>query len=73
MPLEVTKLTRQFTIKKDGKDISLPDPNPEFTVEEVMKFYSSTYSELTNAVVEGPKVEGDKAAYVMTTKAGKLG
>ena len=73
MALEVTKLKRVFSFKKDGKDIPLVDPNPEMTAEEVMKFYSSSYPELTNAMVEGPAVVGDKATYTMTTKAGKLG
>lgn len=75
MALQVTNLTRKFTIKKDGKnkDIELPDPNAEMSPEEVMKFYSGTYPELTNAVVEGPTVVGDKASYNISTKAGKLG
>jgi PRTRC genetic system protein C len=73
MALQVTNLQRVFTYKKDGKDISLPDPNPDFSAEEVMKFYAGSYPELTNGFVEGPKVEGDKASYSITTKAGKLG
>lgn len=73
MALEVTNLTREFKIKKDGKTIDLTDPNPELTVEEVMKFHASSHPELTNAIVEGPEVVGDKANYFFTTKAGKLG
>lgn len=73
MPLEVTKLNRVFSMTKDNKVIEIGDPNPEFTAEEVMKFYSSLYPELTNGLIEGPKVEGDKAKYSFTTKAGKLG
>lgn len=73
MALQVTNLQRQFTFRKDGKDIPLPDPNPEFTAEEVMKFYSGSYPELTNGLVEGPVVIGDKATYKITTKAGQLG
>ena len=75
MALQVTNLQRKFIIKKDGKnkDIELTDPNGDMSPEEVMKFYSGTYPELTNAVVEGPKVEGDKASYTISTKAGKLG
>lgn len=73
MALQVTTLQRSFTFKKDGKDIPLPDPNPELTAEEVMKFYAGSYPELTNAMVEGPKINADKAAYIITTKAGKLG
>lgn len=73
MALEVTNLKRQFTFKKDGKDIDLPDPNPEFSAEEAMKFYAGTYPEITNGIVEGPVVVKDKAVYNITTKAGKLG
>lgn len=73
MALEVTNLTREFKFKKDGKDVELPDPNPEFSAEEAMKFYSGIYPELTNGVVEGPTVVKDKAVYTVTTKAGKLG
>lgn len=73
MPLEVTKLKREFTFKRDGKDIPLSDPNPDFSVEEVLKFHAGKFPELTNGIAEGPKVTGDKATYTVTTKAGKLG
>lgn len=73
MALEVTNLKRNFSFKKNGKQVDLPDPNPEFSPEEVMKFYAGTHPELTNGVIEGPKVEGDKAHYNLSTKAGKLG
>lgn len=73
MALEVTNLTRKFSFKKDGKEIDLPDPNPELTANEVMKFYAGSYPELTNGVVEGPVVVKDNAVYKITTKAGKLG
>lgn len=73
MALEVTNLSRVFNYKKDGKVIPLTDPNPELTVEEILKVHSATYPELTNAVVEGPVVENDKAVFSISTKAGKLG
>ena len=73
MALEVTNLERKFTLKKNGKDEELKDPNPDLSPEEVVKFYSSSHPELTNGIVEGPKVEGDKAVYTIATKAGKLG
>lgn len=73
MPLEVANVNREFTFKRNGKDIPLTDPNPEFSVEEVLKFYSTSYPELTNGIVEGPKVVGDKASYTVSTKAGQLG
>jgi len=73
MALEVTALTREFFYKKNGKDVSLADPNPTLSPEEVLKFHAGTHPELTNGVVEGPVVKNDKATYSVTTKAGKLG
>lgn len=74
MALQVTYLTRTFTLDKgSGKKIDLVDPNKELSPEEVLKFYSGTYPEMTNAVVNGPVVIDDKATYTITTKAGKLG
>lgn len=74
MALEVLNLKRVFSIDKgSGKVIQLADPNPDLTPEEVMKFHSSKYPELTNAKVEGPKVANNSATYTFTTKAGKLG
>lgn len=73
MALEVTNLTRKFSFKKDGKDIDIPDPNPEMTAEEIMKMNAAVYPELTNGMVTGPVVIDDKAIYTFTTKAGKLG
>lgn len=73
MALQVTQLKRQFVLKKDGKDITLSDVNPNFSPEEIAKFHATEHAELTNAVIEGPKVKGDKAVYTIQTKAGKLG
>ena len=74
MALQVTYLTRDFIIDKgSGKKITLTDPNKDLSPEEVMKFYSGTHPELTNAVVTGPVVVNDRAVYNITTKAGKLG
>lgn len=73
MALQVSNIKRSFELEKNGKTIILADPNPNMTPEEVVKFYASTYPELTNAMVQGPVVKGDKATYTATTKAGKLG
>ena len=35
MALEVKKLKRVFKFKKDGKFVELPDPNKDFSAEEV--------------------------------------
>lgn len=74
MALEVTHLERTFEYKnKAGTPVPLADPNPELAPDEVMKFYAGTHPELTNGIIEGPTVVGDKAKYSITTKAGKLG
>lgn len=73
MAIEVTNLKREFKFKKDGTPVTLPDPNPEFTVQEVMNFYGGQYPELTTATLEGPKVEGKSAVYTAKTTVGTKG
>jgi len=73
MALEVTNLKREFKFKKDGTNVTLPDPNPDFTVEEVMQFYGGQYPELTTATLDGPKVEGKTAVYAVKTTVGTKG
>jgi len=31
------------------KELELPDPNPKFTIPQVLDFYSNEYPEFTNA------------------------
>ncbi|MBX3253954.1 MAG: PRTRC system protein C [Chitinophagaceae bacterium] len=73
MALEVTNLEREFRFKKDGTEVKLPDPNPEFTTNEVLQFYSGQYPELTTATLEGPKTDGTKAVYSVKTTIGTKG
>ena len=73
MALEVMNLTREFKFKKDGTTVTLPDPNPDFTVNEVLQFYSGQYPELTTATLEGPKTEGKVAVYSVKTTVGTKG
>lgn len=70
MALDVTNLNREFKFKKNGDWVTLPDPNPTFTAEEVMQFYSVQYPELTTANIEAPKIDGKKAIYVVGTTVG---
>ena len=73
MAIEVTNLKREFKFKKDGATVTLPDPNPDFSCDEVMQFYSGQYPELTTATMEGPKVEGKTAVYSVRTTVGTKG
>lgn len=70
MALEVTNLKREFTFKKDGTTVTLPDPNPDYSVEEVMQFYGGQYPELTTATLDEPKIEGNRATYKVRTTVG---
>lgn len=73
MALEVTNLKRKFKFKKGNTIVDLPDPNPDFTAEEVSQFYSGQHSELTTSTVDGPKIEGDAAVYEFKTTVGTKG
>lgn len=68
--LEVKNLVREFKFKKDGTMVTLPDPDSNYSVEEVMQFYAPQYPELTTATLDEPKVEGNKASYSVKTTVG---
>lgn len=73
MALQVTNLQRKFVMEKDGRDIELKDPGEHLSPEEVHKHYMPLYPELTNATLEGPKVEGGRAVYRVDSEAGTHG
>jgi PRTRC genetic system protein C len=50
MAVRIERLERQFVFS----GVKLPDPNPDFTVEQVRDMYVNTYPELATAAVEGP-------------------
>ncbi|MGM9776790.1 MAG: PRTRC system protein C [Prevotella sp.] len=69
MALNVTNYKRVF---QHGK-VTLSDPNPDMSPEQVMAFYSNQYPELTTSNVHGPKIENDKAVYTFKTTVGTKG
>lgn len=69
MALSINNLKRVFKLK--GK--TLPDPNPTFTPDEVMAFYSNQHPELVTSNVFGPTIEGDAAVYEFKTTVGTKG
>lgn len=73
MAFQVKSAKRQFIFEKDGKDINLPDPHKNMSVQEVINHYSSTHPELITANVQGPKMEGETAVYRFTTVLGTKG
>ena len=50
MAVTIERLERLFVFN----GVKLPDPNPDFTVEQVRDMYVNTYPELATAAVEGP-------------------
>ncbi len=69
MALQVNGLERVFMHDK----IMLTDPDPNMSPEEVMKFYTNTYPELTTSNVHGPEVNGDRVVYKFKTTVGTKG
>ena len=47
--LLATQLERVFIINDNGQEIQLTDPEPKWSVEAVMNFYSNAYPILTTA------------------------
>ena len=70
--LLATQLERIFILKENGQEIRLTDPEPKWSVETVMNFYSNTYPILTTAKISEPKIKNDSVQYrfesVMGTK-----
>ena len=63
MALQVTG-ERQFNFSKGGKVIKLEDPNPTWSPESVMDFYTNQYSELVTGTITGPDLgKDDKIIY----------
>lgn len=70
MALDTTRHQREFRFEKNGTKVKLCDPNPLFTVEQVMRFYAPQYPYLVTALVESPKQDGDKLVYNIKTSVG---
>jgi PRTRC genetic system protein C len=69
MAVKVEKLERVFLFN----GAKLPDPNPEFSVEQVRDMYVNTYPELATAAIEGPTPVSGTMQYVFTRAVGAKG
>ncbi len=67
--MEIQKLTRVF--QYNGLD--LPDPNPTFSVEDVIDFYADAYPELRNGFADEPTYEGEFARYPISAQIRRKG
>jgi PRTRC genetic system protein C len=66
-------LKREFVIGTGSKTTSLPDPNPDFSPEEVLKHYIALHPELSNASIAGPDISNKKLTYQFRTSVGTKG
>lgn len=67
--MEVQTLTREF--RYNG--VALPDPGPQYTLEQVREFYAAMYPEITSAAIEGPENIGAKTIYTFRRAVGTKG
>ncbi|WEK36148.1 MAG: PRTRC system protein C [Candidatus Pseudobacter hemicellulosilyticus] len=68
--LQVSPLKRTFIITRDNREITLPDPKKQWSVETVKNFYAGQYPELTTAAVAHPKVTARAIEYRFTAVLG---
>ena len=70
--LLATQLERVFILHDKGQDIRLSDPEPRWSVDDVMNYYANIYPILTTAKVSAPQIREDTVEYrfesVMGTK-----
>lgn len=69
MAIATTEVVRSF--RYNG--MTLADPAPDKTPEQVMEIYGFRYRELLNAVVEGPVTNKGVATYTFARAAGSKG
>ena len=67
--MTVTPAVRTFAYSS----ITLPDPNPRLSPEEVKALYATQYPELATAAINGPEVVGDKLRYEFLVSIGSKG
>ena len=67
--MQVINIERKFKYNS----VSLPDPNPALSPDQVREFYATQYPELNNAVVEGPETKAQVATWTFTRAAGAKG
>ena len=67
--IKVEVLERIFTYN----GARLPDPNSDFTVEQVRDMYVNAYPELATAAIEGPEATSEGMQYKFVRAVGAKG
>ncbi|MDC7692556.1 PRTRC system protein C [Vogesella indigofera] len=66
------KATNAVRVFKYGS-VSLPDPMPSGSPEQVKQLLCAAYPELASAGIEGPSVKGNKLVYTFMRAVGTKG
>lgn len=71
--LLATQLERVFILTDKGQEIKLTDPEPKWSVQAVLNFYSNTYPILTTAKISVPVIKDDTVQYRFESAIGTKG
>jgi PRTRC genetic system protein C len=71
--LVATSLERVFILKEKEQEIRLDDPEPKWSVQAVLNFYSNNYPVLTTAKISRPIIMDDMVEYRFETVIGTKG
>ncbi len=71
--METVTLKREFILKRGGKTITIPDPNPDHTLSQVADMLSGEYPEVLNANFKGPEHKEGKLIYEISGTYGTKG
>lgn len=71
--LLATQLPRVFILVDKGQEITLTDPNPNWSPQAVLNFYSANYPILTTAKISAPVIKDDAVQYRFETVIGTKG
>lgn len=71
--LLATQLERVFILTDKGQEIKLTDPEPKWSIQAVLNFYSNTYPILTTAKVSAPVIKDDTVQYRFESTIGTKG
>jgi PRTRC genetic system protein C len=69
MALQTHELKRAFRYNS----VALPDPGPQYMIEQVRDMYAATYPEIVNAAVEGPEEKNGEMVYTFRRAVGTKG
>ena len=71
--MEATLLKRKFVIKSGGESVTIEDPNPSYSLEEVIDFLAGEYPEVTNGYFGKPTEKDGILTYEISTSYGTKG